>query len=211
MEIQTIEIKKVLKIEYVTSKRKINNSIEYLRVFKKPFTLDECYELYKHEPGFDYTKMTDEPPQPPPPLPPPRQPIIVEDVDNDDEREAGDLTNDTNDVETNKKKRGPGKKQLIAQKQAKYLEGTSSDSVDSFSETNEKLLAYYKEQEEVHSQQFKEENEMLGRIREDKMKEREEKLMMDDCTKLTPIAREWLQKKQQEIMEKNSKKQDRNV
>ncbi|MCL7039056.1 hypothetical protein MKW94_015799 [Papaver nudicaule] len=204
-----IEIKQVLKIDYVALERKLNNSIEYLRNFKKAFTLDECYELYKHEPGYDYTKMTDEPP-PPPPLPP-HQPTIVEDVDNDDENEAGDPTNDTNDVETNKKKRGPRKKKLIAQKQAKYLEGTSSDSVDSFSESNEKLLAYLKDQEEVHSQQFKEENEMLGRIREDKMKEREEKLMMADCTKLTPVAREWLQKKQQEIMEKNSNEQDRNV
>lgn len=175
----------------------IHARIEYLRICKKPFILDACYELYKHEPGYDYTKFTDEPPTPPTP------PVVVEDVDNNDEMEGGTRTNNTDDAQT-KKQRGPGKKNLKALKQAKY-DGTSSDSFESiFNESNDKFINYLKEQKAAKAQQAIKENEMLDQRRKDKVKERDEKVMMANWSKLSPVGQEWLEKKQQEILEKNS-------
>ncbi|RZC71178.1 hypothetical protein C5167_034364 [Papaver somniferum] len=154
MEIQMIETKKVLKIEYAPSKKKSNNSwcmleLSTRRFINKPFTLDECYELYKHESDYDYEKCTDAPPQPPP--------TAVQNVDkDDDEAQYVEKEDDT----PTKKQRGPVKKKLKAQKQAQYLDGTSSDSLDSV-ESSEKLLAYFKGQDRALSLQLKEENEML--------------------------------------------------
>ncbi|KAI3992765.1 hypothetical protein MKX01_021726 [Papaver californicum] len=174
----------------------IHSRIEYMKVFKKPFGFDECYELYKYEPGFDYKTYTDAPPPPPPAK------TIVQNIDTDATQ------NMDTDVEViTKKQRGPEKKYLKAQKQANYLRGTLNDSIETvFSESNKNLLSYLKEQEDAYSQQSKEENE---RYREDKLKEREQNLMMVDMSKLSPESRLWLQPKQREIFENNLVQQSR--
>lgn len=46
----------------------IRGRCDFHKLHGRPFILDECYELYKNEPGYDYTKYVEVPPLPPPPV-----------------------------------------------------------------------------------------------------------------------------------------------
>ncbi|KAI3916639.1 hypothetical protein MKW98_026381 [Papaver atlanticum] len=172
---------------------------DFHKIHGRPFILDECYEIYKSEPGYDYTKYVDIPPLPPPPVVQVVDDIGVEGVHGADGVEEEETGVDCNTSDTQvKKKRGPGKKALHALKQAKYQCGTSSDSIESnFGETNERMLSYLKEPKE----QLKEEN--ISRIKE-KKKARVERIMMADISKLSNAGQVWLERKQKKILEKRN-------
>ncbi|KAI3836281.1 hypothetical protein MKX03_007508 [Papaver bracteatum] len=177
----------------------IRGRCEFHKIHGRPFILDECYEVYKSEPGYDYTKYVDIPPLPPPPVVQVVDDLGVDGVHGADDVEEEEIGVDVNTGDTQEKnKRGPGKKALQALKQAKYPCGTSSGSIESnFSETNERMLSYLKEQEE----QLKEEN--MSRIKE-KKKARVERIMMADISKLSSAGQAWVERKQNKILEKRN-------
>ncbi|KAI3879079.1 hypothetical protein MKW92_045971 [Papaver armeniacum] len=176
--------------------------IQYTSLYRKAFQHEECYQLYKHESGFDYTKCNGNNNIEP-----------IEHVgesnsvaDPEDENLAIEPAPPTDNPlsEGNASVSRQRSPRQDSQKKAKHVEESSSTSIQSLLDaSSEKLINYFKEKEVSNSARRREENDLFVlRMKENEMK-REQELMTVDMSKLSSAGRAWVEIKQQEILKKH--------
>ncbi|MCL7044639.1 hypothetical protein MKW94_017694 [Papaver nudicaule] len=207
--------------------------IEYLRLYRKPFPHEETYKLFKYVKGFDYTKCTNEEEEEIPVAPIPTVYVDGEKEEEEEEEGNGgeeeneekaddeeipvppihppykptpvvDFEEQQKEDERNKRARGIKHNKKL--KKAKYTndENSSFSSIDSiFSQSSDKIISYFKEKDAERAITSQQENDIIERRLKAEQERRVHDLMTMDMSKLSATQRAWVEKQQQQEMEKN--------